>query len=122
MDSKKNPNKKHEEFVFKNANEVIKKPNFLSCSPLVAGEGDVSTPPTLVVAVVEESGRDRLKRHRVEVAGRVRIPDIWGHEDLLKDWIDCTVFDSSLGNSTIVSARAALVQERRSSLRIENQC
>ncbi|KAM0051368.1 putative protein BIC [Helianthus debilis subsp. tardiflorus] len=68
----------------------------------------------------EESGRDKLKRHRVEMAGRVRIPDMWGHEDLLKDWIDCTVFDSSLGNNSIMSARAALVQERRSTLRIQN--
>ncbi|KAI3682418.1 hypothetical protein L1987_82388 [Smallanthus sonchifolius] len=84
---------------------TIKNPNSLSCS-----------------SPVEESGRDRLARHRVEMAGQVRIPDIWGHEDLLKDWIDCTVFDSSLGNKTIMSARAALVQERRSTLRIQNQC
>lgn len=62
---------------------------------------------------VEESGRERLKRHRVEMAGRVWIPDIWGQEDLLKDWIDCTAFDASLVNNTILSARAALMQERR---------
>ncbi|KAI3830107.1 hypothetical protein L1987_04240 [Smallanthus sonchifolius] len=149
-----------EKFTFKNAYEVIKNPNFLSSSSLVAGERHAMPPPppppppqdfkktnpqhnihaslkinekegcftiknpnSLSCSLpVEESGRDRLTRHRVEMAGRVRIPDIWGHEDLLKDWIDCTVFDSSLGNKTIMSARAALVQERRSTLRIENQC
>ncbi|KAI3811632.1 hypothetical protein L1987_21358 [Smallanthus sonchifolius] len=97
---------------------VSKKPNSLSCSSLAAGEGGMTTPSP----AVEESGRERLKRHRVEMAGRVWIPDIWGHEDLLKDWIDCSVFDSSLGNKTIMSARAALIQEGRSTVRIENQC
>ncbi|KAL6998057.1 hypothetical protein U1Q18_008183 [Sarracenia purpurea var. burkii] len=80
-------------------------------------------------AVEVISGRERLKRHRVEVAGRVWIPDIWGQEELLKDWIDCTAFDASLVNSNIVSARAALAGEGRvrsnssSGLRrIENRC
>lgn len=102
-----------EGFTIKNDDEVIKNPNSLSCS---------GGPPPQEMGVVEESGRERLKRHRVEMAGRVWIPDIWGHEDLLKDWIDCTVFDSALGNKTIMSARAALVQEGRSTLRIENRC
>ncbi|KAM7526057.1 hypothetical protein LguiA_015959 [Lonicera macranthoides] len=62
----------------------------------------------------EESGRERLKRHRVEVAGRVWIPDIWGQEDFLKEWIDCSAFDASLLKNNIMSARDALVQERRS--------
>ncbi|KAI3694588.1 hypothetical protein L1987_77555 [Smallanthus sonchifolius] len=72
--------------------------------------------------VVEESGRERLKRHRVEMSGRVWIPDTWGHEDRLKSWIDCTVFDSCLEKRSIVSAREALIQEGRSTLRIENSC
>ncbi|XP_009796861.1 uncharacterized protein LOC107775676 [Nicotiana tabacum] len=76
---------------------------------------------------VEDNGRERLKRHRVEVAGHVWIPDIWGQEELLKDWIDCSAFDASLMNSNIVSARTALVEERRipnssCRLRIENSC
>lgn len=77
---------------------------------------------------VEESGRERLKRLRVEVAGRVWIPDIWGQEEFLKDWIDCNAFDASLVNNNIISARAALVQEVRATtnsgvvLRIENSC
>ncbi|KAL2509208.1 hypothetical protein Fot_32855 [Forsythia ovata] len=62
---------------------------------------------------VEESGRERLKRHRVEVAGRVWIPDTWGQEDFLKDWIDCTAFDSSLLNNNIMSARVSLVEQGR---------
>ncbi|KAL7247827.1 hypothetical protein ACSBR2_002689 [Camellia fascicularis] len=78
-------------------------------------------------AMAEVSGRERLKRHRVEVAGRVWIPDIWGQEELLKDWIDCTTFDASLGNRNITLARAALVEEGRlrassSGLRIANRC
>ncbi|KAI9153033.1 hypothetical protein LWI28_004794 [Acer negundo] len=58
----------------------------------------------------EDNGRERLKRHRIEVAGRVWIPDIWGQEDMLKDWIDCSAFDASLVSSNIMSARAALAQ------------
>ncbi|KAL1822543.1 hypothetical protein DCAR_0310360 [Daucus carota subsp. sativus] len=60
----------------------------------------------------DESGRERLKRHRMEMGGRVWIPDTWGQENLLKNWIDCTAFDASLGNSSVLSARAALMQQR----------
>ena len=74
----------------------------------------------------EDSGRERLNRHRVEVAGRVWIPDIWGQEELLKDWIDCTAFDATLVPSRISTAREALVQEctraNSAGLRIENRC
>ncbi|XP_014512843.1 protein BIC1 [Vigna radiata var. radiata] len=74
----------------------------------------------------EASGRERLKRHRVEVSGRVWIPEIWGQEDLLKDWIDCTAFDAPLVPSRIVMARTALVEEGRRAtsgvIRIENRC
>uniref|UniRef100_A0A2P2Q622 Protein BIC1 n=1 Tax=Rhizophora mucronata TaxID=61149 RepID=A0A2P2Q622_RHIMU len=71
-------------------------------------------------------GRERLKRHRTEVAGRVWIPEIWGQEALLKDWIDCSVFDASLVPNNITSARSALVEEDRRAnsgrLRVENRC
>ncbi|GAB4833387.1 hypothetical protein Ancab_031630 [Ancistrocladus abbreviatus] len=75
----------------------------------------------------EESGRERLKRHRVEVAGRVWIPDIWGQEELLKDWVDCSAFDSALVTSSIMSARSALVEggKRVNSSRlrvVQNSC
>ncbi|KAL2323085.1 hypothetical protein Fmac_027464 [Flemingia macrophylla] len=64
-------------------------------------------------ALDEENGRERLKRHRIEVAGRVWIPEIWGQEELLKDWIDCAVFDAPLAPSRILMARAALVRQGR---------
>ncbi|GFQ07806.1 hypothetical protein PHJA_002924600 [Phtheirospermum japonicum] len=73
-----------------------------------------------------ESGRERLKRHRVDVAGRVWIPDMWGQEGLMKDWIDCAAFDASLVNSSIMSARDSLVEEGRRAnstrLRVQNGC
>ncbi|KAI3787011.1 hypothetical protein L1987_41159 [Smallanthus sonchifolius] len=118
----------HEEFFFKN----LKNPSddhalIGETSFLAAREG--TTPPSRKEPVassgkmvVEERGRERLKRHRVEMSGRVWIPDIWGHEDRLKSWIDCTVFDSCLEKSNIMSAREALIQEGRSTLRIENSC
>ncbi|KAE8726668.1 hypothetical protein F3Y22_tig00006570pilonHSYRG00161 [Hibiscus syriacus] len=60
----------------------------------------------------EDNGRERLKRHRIETAkSRVWIPDIWGQEELLKDWIDCPAFDDCLVPSGITSARAALVEQ-----------
>ncbi|XWS66679.1 hypothetical protein CRYUN_Cryun05aG0221500 [Craigia yunnanensis] len=73
----------------------------------------------------EGNGRERLKRHRIEVAGKDWIPEIWGQEELLKDWIDCSAFDASLVASGIMSARAALVEEGRTNsggFRIENRC
>lgn len=77
------------------------------------------------VAAVEDSGRERLKRHRGEVAGRVWIPEIWGQEELLKDWVDCCGFDAYWMNTNIILARTALVEENRSHstrLRIDNTC
>ncbi|XP_061978158.1 uncharacterized protein LOC133699046 isoform X1 [Populus nigra] len=61
----------------------------------------------------KDCGRERLKRHREEVAGRVMIPDTWGQENLLKDWIDCSTFDELLAPKEISSAREALVAEER---------
>ncbi|KAE8661153.1 putative WD-repeat protein [Hibiscus syriacus] len=74
----------------------------------------------------DDDGREKLKRHRIEVAGRVWIPEIWGQEELLKDWIDSSAFDDSLVPRGIMSARAALVEEGRRAnsgrFRIENRC
>ncbi|XP_061959657.1 uncharacterized protein LOC133680642 isoform X1 [Populus nigra] len=61
----------------------------------------------------KDSGRERLKKHREEVAGRVMIPDTWGQEDSLKDWIDCSAFDELLAPNGISSARESLVAEGR---------
>lgn len=60
-----------------------------------------------------DTGREKLKKHRREIAGRVWIPEIWGQEELLKDWIDCSTFDTCLVPAGISSARAALVGEAR---------
>ncbi|XP_043687867.1 protein BIC1-like [Telopea speciosissima] len=75
----------------------------------------------------ENSGRERLKKHRKEVAGSVWIPEIWGKEEFLKDWMDCSAFNASLVPSGIMSARAALIEEGQQpnsggggGLRIEN--
>ncbi|KAE8688727.1 hypothetical protein F3Y22_tig00110956pilonHSYRG00079 [Hibiscus syriacus] len=57
----------------------------------------------------KDPGRERLKRHREEVAGRVSIPDKWGKEDLLKDWMDFSSFDSLLAPTGLASARKALM-------------
>ncbi|CAL5021662.1 unnamed protein product [Urochloa decumbens] len=63
-------------------------------------------------AAAEESARERLKRHRTEMAGRVLIPDMWGQERLLKDWVDCAVFDRPLAATAgLLTARDALVAE-----------
>ncbi|KAI3411458.1 uncharacterized protein J3R85_017976 [Psidium guajava] len=75
------------------------------------------------------SGRERLKRHRDEVAGRVPIPESWGQESFLKDWMDYSAFDTLLAPKGLASAREALVAEGRrrlatshQSLRIEGRC
>jgi hypothetical protein len=56
-----------------------------------------------------ESTRERLKRHRMDVAGRVWVPEKWGQETLLKDWVDCAVFDRPLVPAGLLKARRALV-------------
>ncbi|PON52596.1 hypothetical protein TorRG33x02_307710 [Trema orientale] len=82
------------------------------------------------------SGRERLKRHHEEVAGHVLVPDKWGKEELMKDWIDYASFDKLLAPNGIRTAREALVVEaagrRRTQasatsstsppLRIESRC
>ncbi|CAH8267396.1 unnamed protein product [Arabidopsis lyrata] len=78
------------------------------------------------------SGRERLKRHREEVAGKVPIPDSWGKEGLLMGWMDFSTFDAAFTSSQIVSARAALMADagddagtrgsRPQRLRVESSC
>ncbi len=71
--------------------------------------------------------RERLKRHREEVAGKVTVPEKWGKEELLKDWIDYSAFDRILAAGRIASARASLAAEGqrascRSRRRVESRC
>lgn len=92
----------------------------------VGEEGRTSSGKDQVMVEAASCGRERLKRHRIEIAGRVWIPDTWGQEELLKDWIDCSAFDSSLFQAGISSARKALVEECRRAnpggFAIGNQC
>ncbi|XP_051131995.1 protein BIC1-like [Andrographis paniculata] len=71
---------------------------------------EMETAPT-----AEDGGsRERLKKHWVEVAGRVRIPDTWAQESFLKDWIDsAAAFDASLLTTPLMSARASLAAQGR---------
>ena len=57
------------------------------------------------------NGRERLKRHRDEVAGRVVVPERWGMEDRMREWIDYSSFDRVLAPNGVRSAREALVVE-----------
>lgn len=95
--------------------------------PASDGNGlEMAKEPVSSDKLEEVSGREKLQRHRSDVAGQVWIPEIWGQEELLKDWIDCSAFDRSLVPSGIMSARDALVEECRRAnsggLRIENRC
>ncbi|GKU93829.1 hypothetical protein SLEP1_g7392 [Rubroshorea leprosula] len=78
---------------------------------------------------LKDSARERLKRHREEVAGRVPVPDKWGNEELLKDWMDHSSFDALLAPKGLELARQALMAEGRrmdpyhhQRLRIESMC
>ncbi|KAK4779537.1 hypothetical protein SAY87_015643 [Trapa incisa] len=57
--------------------------------------------------------REKLKRHRDGVAGRVMIPDSWGQERFMTDWIEYSTFDVLLGQKKISSAREALMADGR---------
>ncbi|KAL5716842.1 hypothetical protein ACHQM5_009958 [Ranunculus cassubicifolius] len=70
-------------------------------------------PTAKASGLLELSGREKLKRHRMDMAGRVWIPDAWGQEEFLHSWTDCSAFDASLGRAKILSARAALMEEGR---------
>ncbi|KAK6247370.1 hypothetical protein QUC31_018935 [Theobroma cacao] len=95
-------------------------------SSVLVPRGHASDGNDAVEALQKDSGRERLKRHREEVAGRVLIPDKWGKEELLKDWIDYPSFDSLLAPNGLASARKALMMEGRRNgsqrLRIQSMC
>ncbi|KAH0715469.1 hypothetical protein KY284_008374 [Solanum tuberosum] len=56
-------------------------------------------------------GREKLKRHWREVGGRVCVPDRWGHEGSLREWMDCSSFDNILAPKGLKSAREALMSQ-----------
>ncbi|KAK4709170.1 hypothetical protein R3W88_030095 [Solanum pinnatisectum] len=57
------------------------------------------------------SGREKLKRHWREVGGRVCVPDRWGHEGSLREWMDCSSFDNILAPKGLKSARETLMSQ-----------
>ncbi|XP_058765046.1 protein BIC2-like [Vicia villosa] len=67
--------------------------------------------------VEEITGRERLKRHREEVKGEVKIPENWEKEPKLKEWVDYTTFNAliSVPHALIVTARDALIADVRKS-------
>lgn len=72
-------------------------------------------------------GRERLKRHREEAAKEVVIPEKWGKEQLMKEWIEYTTFDALFApHRLIVAARDALIADARKAksqrLRLHNSC
>ncbi|KAM1056479.1 hypothetical protein ACFX13_030625 [Malus domestica] len=81
--------------------------NLVGSHSMQAVGGYVSIPQ------MDSLGHERLKRHQEEVAGHVVIPDSWGQEELLKDWIDYSPFDALLVPKGLTSAREALAMERR---------
>lgn len=67
-----------------------------------------------VDGVEEITGRERLKRLREEVTmEKVNIPENWGQEPKLKDWMDYTMFDAFFPHTLIVTARDALIANAR---------
>ncbi|PNX86745.1 soft fertilization envelope protein, partial [Trifolium pratense] len=68
----------------------------------------------LETKVVEEiTGRERLKRHREEMKGKVKVPENWEKEKKLKEWVDYTKFDALIfaPHALIVTARDALIAD-----------
>jgi len=78
-----------------------------------AKKEEVEPPEAAAAAAAddEDSTRERLKRHRREMAGRVRVPEMWGQEKLLKDWVDCAVFDRPMVPTGLLTARRALIAD-----------
>ncbi|CAN4107263.1 unnamed protein product [Withania somnifera] len=57
------------------------------------------------------SGREKLKRHWKEVGGRICVPERWGHEASLREWMDCSSFDKILAPNGLKSAHEALISQ-----------
>ncbi|CAL5067603.1 unnamed protein product [Urochloa decumbens] len=93
------------------------RPEQQKAAPTIATKEEVEPPPQVAAAAAAadddqaESTRERLKRHRREMAGRVWVPELWGQEKLLKDWVDCAVFDRPMVPSGLLTARRALIAE-----------
>lgn len=102
----------------------------LPATPAVPTNNDpqIHDASTSIAKMNGESGRERLKRHREEVAREVvRVPDKWGKEQLMKDWIDFANSDALWApHAIILAARDALIADatksRSQRLRIHTTC
>ncbi|MCO5570543.1 hypothetical protein L7F22_024266 [Adiantum nelumboides] len=56
-------------------------------------------------------GRQRLQLHRLQVSGKVSIPDKWGCEQQLQEWVSYGIVEDALRPAGLMSARTALVSE-----------
>ncbi|KAI3450711.1 hypothetical protein Pfo_007376 [Paulownia fortunei] len=103
-------------------------PLIISCKDTPHQEKNPSSNPSTCVVISEALsmenagdeqekglGNEKMKRHwkEVSVGGRIVIPEAWGQEDLLKDWIDYSTFDALLAPKEVGLAREALVAEAR---------
>lgn len=56
--------------------------------------------------------REKLQKHCLQVAGKVQIPDVWGGEERLHEWISTEDVEEALRPPDLLKARAALVGGR----------
>ncbi|XP_055834504.1 protein BIC2-like [Solanum dulcamara] len=83
--------------------------NFESLS--MVEDGDKTGDFSIVTEKLGLSGREKLKRHWREVGGRVCVPEKWGNEGSLREWMDCSSFDKMLAPKELKSAREALMSQ-----------
>lgn len=115
---KKKDNNNNSKMLNQNQNNIADQPEPKRPRVSVTSDPDqncsrcIAKPETTKTAD-EDSGREKLTRHRMEMAEALWIPDVWGQESFLKEWVDCSAFDSSLVPKGVASARQALVEECR---------
>lgn len=88
-------------------------------SPNKEGHSDENGGVESETRVEEITGNKRMKRHREEVKGKVKVPENWKQEQMLKEWVDYTTFDALFApHRIIVNARDALIADVRNSQRL----
>lgn len=83
-----------------------------------------NTEKQLQLHMEKEGRRERLRRLRLEIGGKVCIPDTWDHESSLQDWFNCTAFTVAYVPPGLASARESLAKDARQSrtlLRVESR-
>ncbi|KAK4369478.1 hypothetical protein RND71_013270 [Anisodus tanguticus] len=83
--------------------------NFRSFS--MVDDGDKRVGDFFIQPEKLEEGPLKLKRHWREVGGRVFVPERWGHEGSLREWVDYSSFDKILAPKGLKSAREALMSQ-----------